>query len=126
SSAGGEEAQARLLREARAMARVEHANVVTVHDIGTVDGQVFVAMQFVEGNLRTWLTEEKRAWSDIVEKFCQAGRGLAAAHDVGLVHRDFKPDNVLVGKSGEVRVADFGLVSISEAGAENIASTEFS
>ncbi len=123
-SAGGKEAQARLLREARAMARVDHANVVSVHDIGMLDGQVFIAMQFVEGNLRTWLAEETRSWSAIVECFVQAGQGLAAAHAVGLVHRDIKPDNVLVSKNGEVRVADFGLVSISNL-AERAASTEF-
>ncbi|MCP4449680.1 MAG: tetratricopeptide repeat protein [Myxococcales bacterium] len=125
-STGGKDAQRRLLREARAMARISHPNVVTVHDIGTVDGQVFVAMEFVSGtHLRHWLTSKKRTWQEIVDTFAQAGRGLSAAHKEGLVHRDFKPDNVLVSDTGDVRVADFGLVSISSQKRETIASAEF-
>jgi len=125
-SKGGKDAQKRLLREARAMARISHPNVVTVHDIGTVDGQVFVAMEFVAGtHLRHWVTKCDRSWQEIVDIFSNAGRGLAAAHKEGLVHRDFKPDNVLVGDRGEVRVADFGLVSISSQENEKVASWEF-
>ncbi len=125
-SKNGEDAQKRLLREARAMARISHPNVVTVHDIGTVDGQVYVAMEFVAGtHLRHWVTKKDRSWQEIVEIFSSAGRGLAAAHKEGLVHRDFKPDNVLVGDLGEVRVADFGLVSISSQEREKVASSEF-
>ncbi len=116
-SSGGEDAQKRLMREARAMAKISHPNVVTVHDIGTVNGQIYVAMEFVEGsNLQHWLDSEERDRQSIVDKFVLAGRGLAAAHREGLVHRDFKPDNVLVGKRGEVCVADFGLVSIGKRG----------
>jgi tetratricopeptide (TPR) repeat protein/predicted Ser/Thr protein kinase len=122
-SKSGRDAHKRLLREARAMAKISHANVVTVHDIGTVDEQVYIAMEFVEGgNLRSWLSESERDWKEILKVFVQAGRGLAAAHREGLVHRDFKPDNVLVNNRGEVRVADFGLVSISEKRGEALAS----
>ncbi len=124
-SIDGEDAETRLLREARAMARISHPNVVTVHDIGTVAGQVYVAMEFVAGcHLRDWLLGGDRSWKEILATFSQAGQGLAAAHAEGLVHRDFKPDNVLVSKRGEVRVADFGLVSIS-ARKERIESEQF-
>jgi tetratricopeptide (TPR) repeat protein len=111
----GADAEQRLLREAQAMARLSHPNVVTVHDAGMEDGRPFVAMEFVEGyDLRTWLKRERRGWSDIVDQFVAAGDGLAAAHAVGLVHRDFKPGNVLVGNDGRVRVTDFGLARAAE------------
>ncbi|MCB9703542.1 MAG: serine/threonine protein kinase [Myxococcales bacterium] len=104
----------RLLREAKAMARLSHPGVITVHDVGLVDGQVFIAMELVEGaTLRRWLASE-RPWRAIVEVFIQAGEGLAAAHEAGLVHRDFKPDNVLVGDDGRVRVLDFGLAQATD------------
>jgi len=100
----------RLLREAQAMARVSHPNVVSVYDVGVVDGQVFVAMERVEGKtLTAWLKERARPWHEVLRVFVDAARGLAAAHAVGLVHRDFKPDNVMVGNDGRVRVLDFGL-----------------
>ncbi|NVB41252.1 protein kinase [Pseudenhygromyxa sp. WMMC2535] len=103
-------AMARLEREAQAMARLSHPNVLTIHEVGTHADQVFMAMEFVEGlDLRDWLTAEARPWRAVVEHFIQAGEGLAAAHAAGVVHRDFKPDNVLVGGDGRVRVADFGL-----------------
>src|SRR5688572_4155474 len=88
------EATKRLLREAQAMATLTHPNVATVHDVGTVGDKVFVAMEFVDGpSLRAWLAAEPRPPEQIVEMFVAAGRGLAAAHAQGLVHRDFKPDN---------------------------------
>ncbi len=105
-SAGREQ----LLREARAMARLQHPNVVVVHEVGTVDRQVFLAMEFADGGtLRDWCRAEPRTWREIRAAFLAAGRGLAAAHDAGLVHRDFKPENVLVTRDGTVKVADFGL-----------------
>ncbi len=101
--------QRRLIREARAMARLAHPNVIAVHDVGTFGERVFIAMEFVAGpTLAHWLREE-RSQAEVLKVFAQAGRGLAAAHDAGLVHRDFKPDNVLVGDDGRVRVTDFGL-----------------
>ncbi len=101
--------RARLLREAQAMAKVSHPNVITVFDVGTLGESVFVAMELVVGeDLRAWL-DRPRSVDEILAVFVQAGRGLAAAHAVGLIHRDFKPGNVLVGNDGVVRVADFGL-----------------
>lgn len=103
--------RARLLREARAMARLAHPNVLPVFEAGMHDNGVFIAMELVKGkNLREWLAEGARTWEEIVEVFEQAARGLEAAHAAGLVHRDFKPDNVMVGHDGRVRVMDFGLV----------------
>jgi tetratricopeptide (TPR) repeat protein/predicted Ser/Thr protein kinase len=105
-------ANARLLREAQALAKLDHPNVVPVHDAGSFGGQVFIAMKFVEGQtLGDWLKNEPRpALEDLLRVFARAGRGLAAAHIHGLVHRDFKPDNVMIGSDGQVRVMDFGLV----------------
>jgi predicted Ser/Thr protein kinase len=103
------DAKRRIIREARAMAKLSHPNVVSVYDVGTIDGQVFVAMERISGtNLREWLNT-RRTPAEILEVFIEAGRGLVAAHDAGIVHRDFKPDNVLVGADGRARVTDFGL-----------------
>ena len=102
--------RARLVREAQAQARLSHPNVVGVLDVGTVDDQVFVAMEYVDGvTLREWVRSAQRTWRQIVSVFRSAGRGLSAAHGAGLIHRDFKPDNVLVGRDGRVCVTDFGL-----------------
>jgi eukaryotic-like serine/threonine-protein kinase len=100
----------RLRREAQAMARLRHPNVIKVYDVSTKPGELFVAMELVDGvTLGAWLRERPRPWREIVEVFKKAGAGLAAAHQAGLVHRDFKPDNVLLSKSGDVFVTDFGL-----------------
>ncbi|MEM9463087.1 MAG: serine/threonine-protein kinase [Myxococcota bacterium] len=106
-------AHRRLEREARAAASLAHPNVVPVFETGrAADGSVFIAMELVEGRtLRRWLTQSPRTWSQIVRMFIAAGQGLAAAHAAGLVHRDFKPDNVLVGTDERARVTDFGLAS---------------
>ncbi len=106
-------AQQRLMREAQAMARVSHPNVIAVHDVGTVGDQVFVAMELVDGGtLNRWFKDTQRTWKEILKVFVDAGKGLAAAHSAGLVHRDFKPDNVLIGLDGRVRVTDFGLARL--------------
>ena len=100
-----------MMREAKAMARLSHPNVVTLYEVGlSGDGRIFLAMEAVDGGtVAEWLKEEKRSWRAIVAMFCQAGEGLAAAHGAGMVHRDFKPENVLLGKDGRPRVTDFGL-----------------
>jgi tetratricopeptide (TPR) repeat protein/predicted Ser/Thr protein kinase len=109
-AASRDEAQARLAREAKAMARLSHPNVVAVHDDGVVDGRIFLAMELVEGsNLQRWLRDKERTASEKIAVLRDAGRGLAAAHGAGLVHRDFKPDNVLVRRDGSACVTDFGL-----------------
>jgi tetratricopeptide (TPR) repeat protein len=116
-------ASARLVREAKAMARLSHRNVVAIYDVGTVGEQTFIAMEHVDGEtLAAWLGRTRRSWLDIVTQFVHAGRGLAAAHDVGLVHRDFKPQNVLVSRGGEVRVTDFGLVGASASASPEAAA----
>ncbi len=109
---GGADARSsgRLLREAKAIARLRHPNVVVVHEAGTVADRVFLAMEYVEGQtLAAWLAERPRTRQEILDVFGAAGRGLGAAHAAGLVHRDFKPQNVMVGGDGAVRVMDFGL-----------------
>jgi serine/threonine protein kinase/tetratricopeptide (TPR) repeat protein len=102
--------ETRLMREAQAIARLSHPNVVTVYDAGAFRGRTFVAMEYVEGQmLSVWLASRQRSLAEIVSVFTAAGRGLAAAHAAGLVHRDFKPQNVMVGDDNSVRVTDFGL-----------------
>ena len=117
-----EEQQRRLLREAQAMARLSHPNVLPVFDLGMESGQVFLAMEFIEGpTLAEWLRQRERPWQEILGLFLEAGRGLAAAHQAGLVHRDFKPANVLVGTDGRPRVTDFGLVRVGASSEEGLA-----
>lgn len=102
--------RARLSREARALAQVAHPNVVAIHDAGELDDGIFIAMELVVGEtLREWQTRRPRPWRETLEAYCDAGRGLAAAHAAGIVHRDFKPANVMVDAAGRIAVADFGL-----------------
>jgi formylglycine-generating enzyme required for sulfatase activity len=112
-------AGARLLREAKAMARLTHPNVVVVHDVGMFEGRVFLAMEFLGGGtLKTWLAARPRTTREIIQVFAGAGRGLGAAHAAGLVHRDFKPENVLLDKDGRPRVVDFGLAREASAASD--------
>ncbi|MEZ4362878.1 MAG: serine/threonine-protein kinase [Kofleriaceae bacterium] len=113
---GDAPAQGRLLREAQAQAKLSHPNVVTVYEVGALpDGHLFIAMELVKGQtLRAWQRDAPRTWREILAMYSQAGRGLAAAHDSGIIHRDFKPDNILLGQDGRVRVADFGLAFAAE------------
>jgi len=109
--------RARLLREAQAMARLSHPNVVAIHDVGTHEDQVFIAMELVDGlPLTAWLTVRPRTWREVLDVFLAAGRGLAAAHRAGLVHGDFKPDNVIIDNDGQARVLDFGLAFAQDRG----------
>ena len=100
AATSAERARARLLREAKAMARLSHPNVVVVHDAGTFDDRVFIAMEFVDGRRRSrpGCGAKPRRWREILDVFLAAGRGLAAAHAAGIVHRDFKPQNVMVAR----------------------------
>jgi tetratricopeptide (TPR) repeat protein len=105
-----------LLREAQATAKLQHPNVVVIYDVGTHDDRIFIAMELIEGQtLRAWMRTSQVSWRESLRVFTAAGRGLAAAHDAGLVHRDFKPDNVMVTPDGRVRVMDFGLARAATA-----------
>ncbi len=121
SSGGTHDRHRRLLREAQALAQLTHPNVVAIHDVGSfepprTDGaaddagaSVFLAMEHIEGETLTRWLARPRSWQEILDTMLQAARGISAAHAKGLVHRDFKPDNVMVGADGRVRVMDFGL-----------------
>ncbi|MBX7080609.1 MAG: serine/threonine-protein kinase, partial [Nannocystaceae bacterium] len=113
-------ARARLQREARALAKLKHPNVVAVHDVDVFDGRLYIAMEFVEGEtLGQWFERQQRTPAEIVTVFVQAARGLAAAHAGGITHRDFKPANVRIEPSGRVVVLDFGL-ALSHGDANSI------
>ncbi|HWB76325.1 MAG TPA: serine/threonine-protein kinase, partial [Nannocystaceae bacterium] len=129
---GDDDAARRLLREARALARLSHPDIVTIYDVGrvdgdrdtalerlvgaSVDGSVYLVMQWCDGgDLSQWLGKGERSWIEIVDAFVAAARGLAAAHAAGLLHRDFKPANVLLDRAGRPRVADFGLGRVEQS-----------
>jgi serine/threonine protein kinase len=110
---------ARMLREARALASMSHPNVVQVYEVGEDGSNIYIAMEFVDGpTLREWFESGRRDPFEICDRFIAAGHGLAAVHDRGFIHRDFKPDNVMVGADGRVRVMDFGLVTVREGSVE--------
>ncbi|MCX4245759.1 protein kinase domain-containing protein [Paraliomyxa miuraensis] len=116
-STEGDRAEQRLLEEAKSLAKLSHPNVVPVYDAGRHEGRVWVAMEFVPGRtLRAWVEGERPSARQRLEAWIEAGRGLAAVHAAGLVHRDVKPDNVLRGDDGRVRLIDFGLVRRAEVG----------
>ena len=111
-SRGSARARQRLVREAQAMAQLAHPNVVTIHDVGIAHGRVYLTMEFIEGlTLARWAAEKPRPLRERLDVLIAAGAGLVAAHEKQLVHRDFKPENVMIGNDGRVRVTDFGLVA---------------
>jgi tetratricopeptide (TPR) repeat protein len=113
------DAHARMLREAQAMARLSHPNVLAVHDVGSFGGGVFIATEYVEGQtLKAWLAQP-RTWREILAVLKAAGRGLEAAHARSIVHRDFKPDNVFLGHDRRVVVGDFGIARAEDAPPES-------
>jgi hypothetical protein len=109
-----EKRRGRFLREAQLLASLSHPNVLTIHDVGGADRELYVVMELVDGApVSRWLTEKRPAWRAVIDVFMQAGRGLVAAHQLGIVHRDIKPDNILVANSGRVLVGDFGLAGLA-------------
>ncbi|HUQ05178.1 MAG TPA: serine/threonine-protein kinase [Kofleriaceae bacterium] len=124
TSGAGVESRAYLQREAQAMAKLSHPNAVTVYEVGRAADHLFIAMELVEGTtLKAWLAAEPRTWREVLAMFVAAGNGLVAAHEAGLVHRDFKPENVLIGKDGRPRVSDFGLAESGGADPDVIGGT---
>ena len=112
--------QARLLIEAQSLARLSHPNVVAIYEAGEHDGRIYLAMERIVGDtLRAWFAERPRRLSEVLDVALQAARGLAAAHDAGLVHRDVKPDNIMIGDDGRVRVMDFGLARVARERADD-------
>jgi hypothetical protein len=110
--------RARVLREAQLLASLSHPNVLTVHDVGGVEGELYVVMELVDGwPMSRWISEAspRPDWRAIVDVYLQAGRGLAAAHALGVVHRDVKPENILVARNGRVSIGDFGLAGLTDA-----------
>ena len=102
--------RARLMREAQALAKLSHPNVVSVFDVGTYEEGIYIAMEYVKGKtLRQWLKDNHPTQKEILNLLSKAGKGLHAAHTEGIVHRDFKPDNIIIGDQGRVKVLDFGL-----------------
>ena len=120
-----ERAQQRMRREAQALARIAHPNVVHVYRVGIWEGRLYLAMEFIYGlTLGQWCAQQGRTRAEILAVMSQAAEGLSAAHEAGLVHRDFKPDNVMVGADGRVRVLDFGLANVDHGGEQTLESLE--
>ncbi|MBV1861768.1 MAG: serine/threonine protein kinase, partial [Nannocystaceae bacterium] len=116
SATGESEGRARLVREAQAMAKVAHPNVAHVYEVAQQGHRVYVVMQFIDGvDLAAWRERDAPSWTEAARAYLQAGRGLEAAHAAGLVHRDFKPSNVMIDGSGHVRVLDFGIARATDA-----------
>jgi len=112
---GGERQRRRMIREARALARLEHPNALGIFEAGEHEGAVFLVTAFVRGRtLRTWFSQGPHPVEEVLRVMIAAGRGLAAAHAAGVVHRDFKPENVMLGEDGQVRVLDFGLAALHD------------
>jgi serine/threonine protein kinase/predicted Zn-dependent protease len=104
---------ARFGREARLLASLNHPHLLTVHDIGEADGRPFLVTEFVDGGtLKTWTRSDTRTWREVVDLLTGVADGLAAAHSAGIVHRDVKPDNILISKHGYAKLADFGLARL--------------
>jgi serine/threonine protein kinase len=113
-----------LRREAAVVAQLSHPHVVTVYRVGTHAGHPYVAMEYVPGGTaRSWATSRPRGWREVVALYRGAGLGLAAAHAAGLVHRDVKPDNILVGVDGRARIADFGLADRAGSSSSGVMGT---
>jgi tetratricopeptide (TPR) repeat protein len=121
---GSSQGRTRLLREAQAMAKLTHPNVITVHDVGMMGDRVFVAMEYVHGTTFGEWHKRDTPWAERVRLYLDAAAGLRAAHQAGLVHRDFKPDNVMLGEDGRVRVMDFGIAHAGRGPAERPGTTE--
>ena len=117
--AAAERRRARFLREAQLLASLSHPNVLTVHDVGGIEGELYVVTELVDGlPMSRWITEAapRLGWRPLCDLYLQAGRGLSAAHQIGVVHRDVKPENILVARSGRVLIGDFGLAGLMAAG----------
>ncbi|MEM6992829.1 MAG: serine/threonine-protein kinase, partial [Myxococcota bacterium] len=134
SKAQAESARARMLREAQALAALPHPNIVAIHDLGTLEStpessapDIYIVMELIEGApLSRWREDDTPSREEVIQAFIQAGTGLAAAHSVGVVHRDFKPSNVLIDAAGRVRVVDFGLAQVASEPAAQASGTRSS
>jgi len=118
AAASADKRRARFLREAQLLASLSHPNVLTVHDVGGVDPELYVVMELVDGwPMSRWISEAtpRPDWRRILDLYLQVGRGLSAAHQLGVVHRDVKPENILVARTGRVLIGDFGLAGLAEA-----------
>ena len=110
------EARRRFQREAQTVSSLNHPHILTVYDVGEFGGRQYLVTEFVDGGtLREWASEEKRSWRQSIELLAGVADGLAAAHQAGIFHRDVKPDNILIAKSGYAKLADFGLAKLTES-----------